>query len=380
MLIIDRYLLRQFIGTFLVCYLSLTGLYIVFDAFTNLDGFLRCAEKTGGLLPLMASFYGYQSIMFFDRLSGLLTLVAAMFTVAWIQRHQEMTALMAAGISRLRIVRPLMVAGIAIALLAVLSREALIPRFREQLSRRSQDLIGDVAQTMRHRYDSQTGVLLAGKATFRDRQRIAEPSFVIPQSRNTYGKQMQIVAEEAFYEAPTDDRPGGYRLVNIQEPKNLDARPTVKLGERPVVITRRDAAWLGANECFVISDVTFEQLTGGQAFKQFASTWQLIEGLRNPSLEYGSDVRVAVHARVVQPLLDATLLFLGLPLVVTRHHRNVFVAIGMGLGLVTLFMLTVITLQYAGSVGFYLTPAGAAWAPLMIFVPAAVAMFEGMRE
>ena len=44
MTIIDRYLLRQFLQTFLICYLSLTGLYIVFDAFTNLEDFLRCGR------------------------------------------------------------------------------------------------------------------------------------------------------------------------------------------------------------------------------------------------------------------------------------------------------------------------------------------------
>ena len=36
MAIIDRYLLRQFVKTFVICYVSLTGLYIVFDAFTML--------------------------------------------------------------------------------------------------------------------------------------------------------------------------------------------------------------------------------------------------------------------------------------------------------------------------------------------------------
>ena len=39
MRIIDRYILRQFVQTFLFCFLSLTGLYVVFGAFTNLDSF-----------------------------------------------------------------------------------------------------------------------------------------------------------------------------------------------------------------------------------------------------------------------------------------------------------------------------------------------------
>ena len=122
MAIIDRYLLRQFLQTFLICFCSLTGLYVIFDLFTNLEEFLRSAEKSGSLLSLMGSYYSFRAILFFDRTSGLLTLVAAMFTATWIQRHNEMTALMAAGISRLRVVVPVIVAAVVIAFLSAANR------------------------------------------------------------------------------------------------------------------------------------------------------------------------------------------------------------------------------------------------------------------
>jgi lipopolysaccharide export system permease protein len=146
MRIIDRYILRQFLWTFLVCYVSLTGLYVVFDAFTNMENFLRAADQSGGLLPLLASHYGYHAIGFFDRTAGMLVLTSSMFTVSWLQRHQEMTALLAAGVSRTRIVAPILVAAITIHFAAAANRELVIPQFREQLSRTSKDLIGDVAQ------------------------------------------------------------------------------------------------------------------------------------------------------------------------------------------------------------------------------------------
>ena len=100
MWIIDRYMLRQFLSTFVICCISLFGLYVVFDLFTNLEEFLRCGREQGGVLTLIASFYGYQSAVFFDQTAGLLALVASMFTITWIQRHNELTALMAAGIAR----------------------------------------------------------------------------------------------------------------------------------------------------------------------------------------------------------------------------------------------------------------------------------------
>ena len=71
-----------------------------------------------------------------------------MFTVAWIQRHNEMTALMAAGVSRIRVIKPLIIAAVSICLLAAINREVLIPRFREELTRKPQDLIGDHGQNL----------------------------------------------------------------------------------------------------------------------------------------------------------------------------------------------------------------------------------------
>jgi lipopolysaccharide export system permease protein len=147
-----------------------------------------------------------------------------------------------------------------------------------------------------------------------------------------------------------------------------------------VIITPRDAPdWLRQSECFVVSEISFEQLTSGRAWQEFSSTFQLIRGLRNPSLGYGGSVRVTIHARIIQPFLDATLLLLGLPLVLARGSRNVFVAMGLCGLIVTLFMLVVLGFQYLGSSSL-MNPTRAAWAPLMIFVPIAVEMAYSMRN
>ena len=379
MKIIDRYLLRQFVQTFVICYLSLTGLYIVFDAFTNLEDFLRAGEKQGGLWAIMGPHYAYRSIFFFDRTAGMLTLVSAMFTITWIQRHNEMIALMASGISRTRVVVPVIGAAIVIALLATANRELVIPRFREELSKTPQNLLGDAARGLQPRRDYQTDVLIRGRSTMANRQRIREPKFLLPISLSDYGK--LLVAENAYYHAPRGDRPGGYLLEGLKQPKNLADQPSLPRDGPPVVITPRDAPdWLEPDQCFVVSEVNFEQLTGGTGWRQYSSTAQLIRGLRNPSLDFGSDVRVAIHSRFVQPLLDITLLFLGLPLVLTRQSRNVFIAIGLCVLVVSVFVLMTLTLQHLGSRNFLLDPAQAAWAPLVIFVPVAVGMSHAMWE
>lgn len=376
MLILDRYLLRQFIWTFAICYLSLAGLYIIFDAFTNLEEFMRCAEKQGNLLGIMVSHYAFQLIFFFDLAAGLVTLISAMFTVSWIQRHNEMVALQSAGISRIRVVAPLVAAAVAIAIFSAANRELVIPRFRKQLSRKPQDMIGDVAQELAPRYDNRTDILIRGRATFGDRQRISKPNFLLPRSLDHYGK--QLVAENAFYRPPRGNRPGGYLLESVETPKDLHARPSLTQHDRPVIITPHDAPdWLEPDQCFVVSDISFEQLASRRGWRRFASTRELIAGLHNDSLGFGADVRVAIHSRIVQPLLDVTLLFLGLPLVLTRESRNVFIAMGLCAVVVSIFMLVVIAFQYLGSI-YSVRPVLAAWAPLMLFVPVAAGMAESM--
>jgi lipopolysaccharide export system permease protein len=93
----------------------------------------------------------------------------------------------------------------------------------------------------------------------------------------------------------------------------------------------------------------------------------------------GADVRVAIHSRFLQPLLDTTLLFLGMPFVITRTNRNPFIAIGLCLSVVTLFMLVVLGCQSLGSGGWIAAPL-AAWLPLIIFAPLAAAMYDTLHR
>jgi lipopolysaccharide export system permease protein len=378
MKIIDRYLLRQFLHVFVICFISLTGLYVVLDAFSHLDNFMQYSQKQGSLLGVLGEYYFYKSIGFFERLSGVISLIAAMFTVAWIQRHNELTALMAAGISRVRVVKPVILACVALALLTAAGRELIIPRFRQQLSRDARDLMGDQAQQLRPRHDNQTNILLRGSRTFANEKRVEAPSFRLPAEWALWGTQLS--AANAYYQPPQDGRPGGYLLKEVKEPAGIGTKPSLTAGERKIVITPRDAPeWLAADQCFVVSDVTFEQLTSSQQWQQFSSVAEMAAGLKNPSLDFGADVRVAIHVRVVQPMLDVTLLFLGLPLVLARESRNMFLSIGMCVGVVSVYSLTVLSCQYLGTM-YMLSPALSAWLPLMVYVPIAVAMFERARR
>jgi lipopolysaccharide export system permease protein len=377
MLTIDRYLLRQFLWVLIVLATSFVGLYVVVDMVNSYDELSLHASKHGNLLGVIATYYGQRSLPFFDLTSSLLILMAAMFSVAAFRRHNEMTALLAAGISKRRIVRSILIASAALTALAVVNREVIIPRIRQQLSYNAQDLATDRVRDIRPLYDSHSDILIGGQGTILRSREIDRPTFFLPSGLDHYGG--QLTAKRARYCEADQNHAAGYLLTDVAQPANLSGQPSLKLGDQPVIITPRDANWLQPKECFVVSDVDFEQLTGGRGGKQFSSTRELIAALRNPSSDYGSGTRVAIHSRFVRPLMDMLVLLLGLPLVLSRENRNPLLAAMLSMIVVGLFMGVTMACRYLGE-NLTIDPALAAWCPLMIFAPVAAALGDPLWE
>ncbi len=371
MTIIDRYLLRLYFKVLLVSLLCLFGLFVVIDAFGNLDEFIGYGKSHAyGLLGVLADYYGPRLLWFFDRTGGMLAMVAMAFVLTLLQRSNELTAITSAGISPARVMRPLLAASIVVAILGIVNREVGLPRVRESLSRNAQDWLGEGPKRCTPRYDIRSEILVSGKSTYSKDRRIAEPLFLLPQDLAHFSP--QIAADNAFYRPATAEHPAGYLLRGVRQPVDLMQRASVALGGRPAILSPRDTPWLKPDECFVPSVVTFEQLTVGGAWRQYLSSLELITGLRGGTIESGADVRLAVHARVVQPLLDLSLVLLGIPVVLSRGGRNIFLAAGLGGLLVGTMMIVVLVCHAVGS-NYLLDATLAAWLPLLIFGPIAYA-------
>src|SRR5258708_7320699 len=270
MWIIDRYLLRQFVQVYVICFCSLDGLYVVFDAFSNLDEFLHFTEKQGNMLATMSEFYAYRSIYFFERVSNMLTMIAGMFTVTWIQRHNELTALMAAGVSRTRVIMPIVVASALVSLATAAGRELVIPQMSRELEKDPKNLTGANGESIKPRFDDATNILMNGVQSFGDERRIYKPSFRLPDPMLRFGR--QLVADNAYYQEAHDGRESGYLLKGVSRSADIARQPSFVLDGKRVIITPRDEPrWLEPDQCFVVSDVNFDQLTGGRGLRRFSS-------------------------------------------------------------------------------------------------------------
>jgi lipopolysaccharide export system permease protein len=352
----------------MIVFVSLAGLTFVVDAFTNIEEFIAHAPGAGGLARVLGAYYGYRLISFFDATSPVISLASAMFALSWLERHNELTALLAAGVTRWRIARPALVFAAVVSLLAMANREIVLPQIRQNLSRNAQDLRGDAAHPFDARYDHATEILFRGRSAQSATCRIEKPSLLMPPSLSEYGP--QIDAGEAYWKPADATHPAGFLLRQVREPADIDRLESLQSGGRTVVFTRSAADWLSPGECFVTSDVTFEQLIGSANWSQYSSTIELVRAIANPSLGVGAEIPLRVHARIVSPLLDMSLALLGIPLVVGPNRRGIFVAVGLCVLSAVVFFLMIFG-WHALAAAYVVSPSLGAWAPLLILAPLA---------
>lgn len=365
---IDRYLLILFFKVLTICFVSLVGLYIVIDFMNNLEEFLTYLKHPKGGPYVLVEYYGPRALQFFDKTAGMLAMIAVVFAITMLQRTSELTSLMAAGIAPARVMRPLLMAAVFVSALGVANREFGLPAVRDSLSRNAQTWLGESARKCTPRYDIRTDILIAGKATRGKHRQIEEPQFQLPSELAAWGR--QISAKAAFQEPASERHPAGYLLTGVTQPANLAQLSSAALEGELVLLSHSDTSWLKPGECFVVSMVPFEQLTIGGAWRNNLSSYELIVGLYNETIEPGADIRVLLHKRLLQPLVDFSLVLLGIPLVLTRGSRNIFLAAGLCAGLMAILQFVLLTCHGLGS-NYLLNPIWATWIPVLVFAPLA---------
>ena len=100
MRILDKYIAKSFLTGYVIALLVLVGLCVVVDLFINVDEFAELAggdeDTTRGPLFVIGSilrYYGAQSMLYFRDLAGIITVVAAVFSLGKMTRNNELVAI-----------------------------------------------------------------------------------------------------------------------------------------------------------------------------------------------------------------------------------------------------------------------------------------------
>ncbi|MCL2710965.1 MAG: LptF/LptG family permease [Planctomycetaceae bacterium] len=374
MTILDRYLLRSFLFNFAGWNLCFVGIFVVFDLFTNFDSLIQAGKAAGSVPKVIVLYYFFKSIPIVFLLGSVLSLVAAMVTVAMLMRNNELVPIQAAGISTLRIIRPLVIAVVCLTAMFCVMREVLLPNIQDRITMDVADYAEDRGILLNVTRDNETDITIQGERVFRAKKRIDKPEIVFP--RSITRQQLRLSGETAQHKLATKSRGAGYLLSGVRDQHVLQS-PSLMWEDKPILITPVDVDDLEPDQCFVVTNVPFESLASRNAW-QYASLWTLVSAARNKSLDVGTSMHANIHSRITQPFLDLTLLFLGLPVLLLRGDRNVFKAMGLSGLILIAFLLVCQASQFAGANADM--PVLGAWLPMMIFVPLAVNQLVLLKE
>ncbi|MGY8732158.1 MAG: LptF/LptG family permease [Pirellulales bacterium] len=374
--ILDRYTTRLFVKIYLIAMICMMGLWLVVDLVKNFEKLTPPDRQTVSMINVLGQYYGARVLVLFNNLSPVIVLIAVISTISLMRSRNEIVALQSIGISPLRTTKPLIIASIVIALIAAGNREFGMPHFQSDLSRSAQNWRGTEKESIGARFDHKTDILIGGQYAVLKNKTIIKPRFHLHRRLGAFPR--VIESESALYLEATNDHPEGYLLKNVFKPIDVSNMQSVELAGVDVIITPSDEKqrnWLAKTDLFVVSSLPFELLVMENTQFQYSSMNQIINLLKNESLDYGANLRVQLHARLVEPILDVTLLLLGLPLILSRKPKKLVMSVALGSLIVALFFGVIVTCHALGANSSVISPSLAAWLPLIILAP--VAYFNG---
>ncbi len=121
---LDRYIIAKFIGTYIYSILLIISIAIVFDVNENLAKFSTYGAPLKAIvLDYYANFVPYFSNLF----SPLFVFIAVIFFTSKLAGNSEIIAMLAAGVSFKRLIRPYMISAALIAVVNLLLGAYVIP-------------------------------------------------------------------------------------------------------------------------------------------------------------------------------------------------------------------------------------------------------------
>ncbi len=122
--ILDRYIIRKFIGTYLFSILLIIGIVIIFDISEKIDDFV---DKNASFNQIVFNYYANFIPYFMNMFSPLFVFIAVIFFTSKLAANSEITAILAGGISFKRLMLPYFVSATFIAIFSLILNLFVIP-------------------------------------------------------------------------------------------------------------------------------------------------------------------------------------------------------------------------------------------------------------
>jgi len=231
MKLLDRYILARFLTNFVILFLLLFVFAATIDLILNLDQFIDAArERTGDGAAFAEAFVSFlwvagdfqlpRIFQFYAYLHGLVAIGAMAFTLAQMNKHRELTAILASGMSLYRVALPFVVAVFLLSVLQLVNQETLLPRVAPLLLRSHGQIGQPTVKEFEVRMTTDAeGNLLHAPSFDPARMMLTGPTILERDKRGLTVR--RIVAERAFWDEGTQswrlEEGFAYRLRSTED-------------------------------------------------------------------------------------------------------------------------------------------------------------------
>ncbi len=364
MKIFDKYVARNFLTGYAIAFCVLLGLRVIIDLFINIDEFTENADLgiiavTGNIL----SFYGLNTLLYFRDFAGMITVVAAAFSLGKMVRSNELVAVMASGISLKRVIAPIVLLSLLLTALLVIDQELLIPPLSDKLVRSHDDIPGQETYDVRFISDRNGSLILSQKFDT-ETSTLHHPVIIIRDKKagsDIWEVTGWIDADKAVY------NPAAKRWDLV---KGHFTEKGYKTAPRPVA--------------FYASDITIKDIPVRRKseYKTLLS-WQQLSALAKQGAKISDQAQLQSqkHFRVTEPVINLAMLMICLPILVCRDPKAMKSAVMISFMTVGLcFITTFMCKMLAAEVVFHrIIPEMWAWMPVFIFLPLSFITLDSMK-
>lgn len=357
---LDRYVVAHFIGSYGTALFLVVGLYLVLDMANNAGSYFSTDEAavavSGGLL---LRYYLLQVPFLFLQVAPFVTLLAGLFTVNRLLKKNEVTAVLASGVSARRMLMPIFLLGCLLSIGMFVLRETLVETLADQRDRLSWTLTeGDQPRA----YSDVVVHDLLGSLVFLGEFWPGDGDAQVPHATGVVAivaesdDYVRIDADRATWNGTGWDLTGGQRQVlgNTAATEKIATLDGFDLDPGLVLTYRRARA-----EPLELS---------------FAEVERLIR--REPD---DMAFRTLWHYHLTFPLANLILLLVGLPLLFTYERGRGSERLVVGGILCVFYFAADFVFRNLGLSGG-LSPLLAAWTPVLAFGSLGLVLFDGMRS
>jgi lipopolysaccharide export system permease protein len=352
MRLLDRYLLRELLVPLAYCLGGFLVFYIAFDLIFGIKGY---QDKHLGVVDMTEYYVATLPELLVQQIIPVSLLLALLYVLTHLGRHNELTAMRAAGVSRWRLFLPYFGVGIVLGLVVLAMNESLVPR--------SQEEAGDIL----HRHDglAQSRVW-ASKLSFHNeaegrqwemaRYNRVTHEMIAPVLHwdQTNGSHLDIYADRGAY------RDGRWVFTNVvewfsQASHTNCAILTLALSETP--------AWINSEIKVTAMSVTEAAKKPELSIREILDYQSLHPRL---NAEQEATLLTQLQCRVAQPFTCLAVVLIALPFGAREGRQNVFAGVASSVFICFAYFIMQRIAMGLG-VGGKLTPFLAAWLPNLVF-------------